>query len=236
MKRFCQSLSVTLLTLLVVGSAASAATIYSVMANELVDPTQWYMEGYGQNGYSLMWSSVGADGRTLEAGRPTGTYSGSWADNPAWLDFRAGTGGGGGPGGGTIPGANIQSYTLGATDTQARRFNFSTLFFDPDLDTGIGADELAARLTLTGSLGTTVGTTGGNMKELTGSQVRAGTMVTFDVMVGPDEKLTVVIESLDTFAAGFFLDSVQDVAVIPEPATLTLLGLGLAGMVLRRRK
>ncbi len=234
MKR-AQQVLVVLLALLAVGSVASAATIYDVMANQLADPEHWYDAGYGQSGYTLMWSEIDPDGKTLltTTGRPTGSYTGSWADNPGWLDFQqtSSGGGGGGTGGGT--GNNIGTYTIAATDGVSRRFNFSTLFYDPGLDAAIGDGDLAVRITLTGSLGTTLAGTAPNMKELTGLDVRKGTMVTFNVLAEAGETLGVTIESIDTYAAGFFLDTIT---VAPEPATLSLLGLGLAGLVLRRRK
>lgn len=236
MKR-AQQVLVVLLALLAVGSVASAATIYDVMANPLADPTHWYDAGYGQSGYSLMWSEIDADGKTLltTTGRPTGSYTGSWADNPGWLDFQQSGGGGGGLGGGGGAGGgnNVATYTIGATDGVSRRFNFSTLFYDPGLDAAIGADDLAVRITLTGSLGTTLAGTALNMKELTGAEVRAGTMVTFNVLAEAGETLGVTVESLDTFAAGFFLDTIT---AVPEPATLSLLGLGVAGLLMRRKR
>jgi hypothetical protein len=235
MVRFCRRVCLAILTVVVLSSAASAATIYDVVANRLPNPLQWYTAGYGTGGYSLMWSQIDADGKTLlPTGRPTGDYTGSWSNNPAWLVFHTGSLGGGGGSGYSPPGGPTgdvitRDFTLESLDI-ARMFDFSVLFYDPGLSASVTDDTLIARVILTGDQGTT----GTNFQTVTAADVRAGTMVTFSVKAEAAEKIGITIETVGTYAAGFFLDNVQ-AATVPEPATLALVALGF-GVMLRRRR
>jgi len=226
-------LAVVTAVLLAPGSTVSAVTIYEVLAKQVSDPAKWYNAGYGSGGATLMWSNVAADGQTLLTGAPTGTYSEKWTiTNPDWLNFADnGSGSSVAQDGGQNDSVDIhrQNYVLGTKDGVSRRFDFSVLFYDPSL-----ADDdatVVTRVILTGS----AGTEGSNYQDLTAAQVRAGTMVTFDVLAAAGEELTVNIDTTYTKAAGFFLDAVTPMAN-PEPATLGLLALGAAGLVMRRRR
>ena len=258
MRHLVSGIIVAILAGMVLTSSASAITIYDVRGMQLLDPTQWWNAAvnglaFGSESYTLMWNKIGPDGKTfLAGGRPTGDYTGNWAGNPAWLNFKTGTpnqGSGSGPyqPSGTLLGTVIpRLYTLESWDAN-RRFDFSVLFYDPDL-TATGS-ELVASVILTGNFGTEADpgffADPFNVKTLTANEVRAGTMVTFDVGAAAGEEVAVTIETKGTYAAGFFLDNIRaytplslatSTSVAPEPATMALLALGLGGIVMRRRR
>jgi hypothetical protein len=240
MGRLLGGLIVAVVAVLVLSSAASAITIYEIKGDKLADPTKWY-DYFGSSSsysYALMWdpAKVAADGKTLlPGGRPTGEYS-AWAGaNPGGFHFDTGTGssgGGGSPGGSEgVPQGNVQTRGYTLQWDSATRFDYSVMFYDPGIDASITDDTVIARVILTGENGT-LGDIG-NARTLTAADVRAGTMVSFDITADALEKFYVTVESVDTYAAGFFLSNVT--GAVPEPASLALLALGACGMILRRR-
>jgi hypothetical protein len=259
MRHLLTGVVVAILAGLFFASSASAITIYDVRGQWLPNPTYWWDPWsnlgltFGSESYSLMWNKIGSNGKDLLAGgRPTGDYTGNWKPaNPAWLNFKTATPNGTGSGpyqpSGTLLGTVIpRLYTLESWDAN-RRFDFSVLFYDPGL-TAIGS-ELVASVILSGNFGTeadpSVIADPFNVKTLTADEVRAGTMVTFDVGAAAGEEVAVTIETKGTYAAGFFLDNIRaytplslatSTSVAPEPATMALLALGLGGIVMRRRR
>jgi hypothetical protein len=261
MRHLLTGVVVAILAGLVLTPSASAITIYDVKAKTLADPEHWYNSGLGNklgnNTYSLMWNKLtGLDPRDLvSGGRPTGDYTGKWSANPAWFSFKTGSLSNNGSGSyvpsGTLPGEVIpRQYTL-STFADNYQFDFSVLFYDPLL--ALPDDDLVASVILTGNFGTHAGPTlltdPFNVKTLRASQVKLGTVVTFNVGVQAAEKVDVTIETKGTYAAGFFMDNVtkgwdppvytsleSPPAVTPEPATMALLALGLGSIMMRRRR
>ena len=267
MRHLVSGITVAILAGLVLTSSASAITIYDVLSTPLAHPTQWWLDGFGVESYTLMWNRIGPDKRELLnssglPGGPTGDYTGSWAGNPAWLNFKTGAPSNANSGTGPYQPSGILSgtviprlYTLESWDAN-RRFDFSVLFYDPGLTAG---DELVATVILSGNFGTKADPAltrdPFNVAWLTATQVKSGTMVTFKVGAAAGEEVAVTIETNGTYAAGFFLDNIGaytptsldtsasdststfgSTSVAPEPATMALLAFGLGGIVMRRRR
>lgn len=254
MRHLVGGVLVAILGGLILASPASAITIYEVKAKTLTDPTKWYNEGYGSQYYSLMWSNIHGDGKTLDPGHPTGDYTGNWAPaNPAWLYFKKGLPNTGNQGIGPYQPSGILTgevlprlFTLESWD-QSRRFDFSVLFYDPGLT--LTGSERVATVILTGNFGTKAGpgltADPFNAVTLTADQVRAGTMATLNVGCAAGEEVAVTIETKGTYPAGFFIDNIDPTwvptsmpapALNPEPTTLAMLAVGLGGLVARRRR
>jgi len=221
-------------SVLLMASGASGITIWQVMQNpfdpSVTDPTTLH----GDMGHYLTYSPIGAGGLFDPTGAPHPT--GTWANNPAWLDFRASV-----PSGGTPHPvyANQVQYTLDIAGNHSGMFDLLVLFYDPNFDPTRAAGDIVGEVVVTGTYRTDIVAGASNKSEVTAAQVRDGVLVTYTIeilkdvpVVGQTEDVKMVI-SADTYAAGFFLDNI---AFAPEPATLSLVAAGLAGLWLRRRR
>jgi hypothetical protein len=236
MRLSARLLVVAMASVLLMASAASAITVYDVVRTDfdpsvknVLDP----LNGYGTGGYYLTYKPIDpVTGLFDKTGGPHAT-GGPFTNNPPWLDFRASV-----PSGGAAHPVypNQVLYTLASTDTKAHSFDFSILFYDYNLDASIADATVAAEVIITGKNETKVVSKDGNKVEVTAGDIRSGTVLTWkiDVPVDPStgtgEDISIVISSY-TYAAGFFLDNVA-----PEPATLSLVAAGLAGLWLKRRR
>jgi len=222
-------------SVLLMASGASGITIWQVMQNpydpSVTDPTILH----GDMGHYLTYSPIRTDGTFDPTGapHPTGTWS---TPNPTWLDFRASI-----PTGGTPHPvyANQVQYTLDIANSHSGTFNLLVLFYDPNFDPARAAGDIVGEVVVTGTYKTDLAAGAANKSEVTAAQVRAGVMVTYTIeilkdvpVVGETEDVKMVI-SADTYAAGFFIDNVT---FAPEPATLSLVAAGLAGLWLKRRR
>jgi hypothetical protein len=216
---------------LLTASGASGITIWQVMQNpfdpSVTDPTTLH----GDMGYYLTYAPiVGGLFDPNGAPHPTGT----WAGNPAWLDFRASV-----PSGGTPHPtySNQVQYTLDIADSHSGTFDLLVLFYDPKFDPTRADGDIVGEVVVTGTYRTDIAAGASNKSEVTAKEVRDGVMVTYTIeilkdvpAVGQTEDVKMVI-SADTYAAGFFVDNV---AFAPEPASALLL-LGGAMVPLFRR-
>ena len=220
---------------LLTASTASAITVHDVL-RQAVDPSvNDVLAAYGQNGYYLTYAPVDPTSHLFD---PAGTpqRSGTWQNNPDWLDFHLNSTGGGGQGGGPFgPGSNQVSYTLASTGNAPSSFDFSVLFYDPTYDPATGDATNVVQVVLSGSDGTLVDSDKGNEAFVTAGELRGGILLTWKIEAGAGIDVTVTINAIDTYAAGFFLDKLVG-GHAPEPATLSLVAVGLAGVWLKRRR
>ena len=221
---------------LLMGSVASAATISDVTALPWDPTTGKVLDSYGFSGHFISYSPFNETTGLFETGGlpEYNVYAPEY--NPPELLFAAtgttgGVGGVGGPGVGCVSTYVLGNQLSGGMDWG---MTFSVLFFDE----GFAGTSVTVEL-----LGTFVGSDYKSHTIFT-SDVQGGTLLSWDIVGGYDagtgtsETVNVTITAVGdcTFAAGFFMDSAY-FNVIPEPATMTLMGLGGLGMfVLRRRR
>jgi hypothetical protein len=235
MRLSARLLVVAMASVLLMASGASGITIWeleqSLFNPSVVDPTTVH----GGMGYYLTYSPIGAGGLFDPTGAPHAT-GGPVTNNPAWLDFRASVPAGGAPP--PVYSKQVQ-YTLSMTGSHSGTFDLLVLFYDPTFDPTRAATDVVGEVIVTGGNETKIVAGAANKSEVTAADVRVGVLVRYRIeipkdvpVVGQTEDVNMVISS-DTYAAGFFLDNI---AFAPEPATLSLVAAGLAGLWLKRRK
>lgn len=234
MKCLLRMVLAVMLPVLLMTSVASAITVHDVLRQGFDPSVNDVLATYGQNGYYLTYAPVDPATNLFD---PAGTpqRDGTWQNNPAWLDFRIdSTGGGGGGGTGPFgPGSNQVSYTLASTGNAPSSFDFSVLFYDPTYDPATDDATVVAQVVLSGSDGTLVDSDKGNEAFVAAGELRSGILLTWNIEAGAGIDVTVTINSIDTYAAGFFLDNLVG-GHTPEPASALLL-LGGAMVPLFRR-
>jgi hypothetical protein len=232
MRLSARLLVLAMASVLLTASSASAITIWeleqSLFNPSLVDPTTVH----GGMGYYLTYAPI-AGGLFDPTGAPHAT-GGPVTNNPAWLDFRASVPAGGAPP--PVYSKQVQ-YTLSMTGSHSGTFDLLVLFYDPTFDPTRAATDVVGEVIVTGGNETKIVAGAANKSEVTAADVRVGVLVRYRIeipkdvpVVGQTEDVNMVI-SADTYAAGFFLDNVA-----PEPATLSLVAAGLAGLWLKRRR
>ena len=221
-----------MLPVLLMASAASAITVHDVLRQAFDPSINDVLATYGQNGHYLTYAPIDPATHLFD---PAGISQrdGTWQNNPPWLDFHLDQGGGGGGTGPFGPGSNQVSYTLASTGNAPSSFDFSVLFYDPTYDPATADPTNVVQVVLSGSDGTLVDSDKGNEAFVTAGELRGGTMLTWNIEAGAGVDVTVTVNSIGTYAAGFFLDNLVG-GHTPEPASALLL-LGGAMVPLFRR-
>ena len=219
-------------------SMAGAATI---QWQGLDTDTQLNWEGTYGGGAAYYWD--------ISSGRPD--YTKPTGTNPAYVDsFNWGYGnssgggswGGGGWGGGGVPGgvgdprADMQ-YAL--VLKESKQMSFTAFFYDRDYATrnGLGNDEVALQVRLIDPGADPA--QNDQWRDIKVGDLIKGVYAKWDVTALAGE--TILTEIIwangdGVGAAGFFLDNVEDIVDIPEPATMTLIVGGLIGMAAMKRR
>ena len=220
-----------LVAVLAAATAASAATI-DLMEKKTVNPkVDDVLAQYGSYFYQLTWD-YSTSKYTPDGFRPTTAPTYGPANNPADLIFNYGSsnGNGGGGGGDGSDGPVLSTFNIGNALGGTWEMDFAVLLYDPEFN-----DQATAIVQLVGRANGSEYDT----QELTAAEVKAGTMVQWHIEGLAGELVDVFITSTDPTTravAGFFMDQHNFATAIPEPATMALVALGVAGLLARRRK
>jgi len=224
------------LILLGITALAPGATIQQIMNQDFDPTTEWWGDyGISATQYSLTFDDAniiddGSGKVYLDAnGRPNPQVNGNYNTGPNDLSFVWNQGGGGGGQGGGGTADDAITYTLKNKKGGTWKMDFAILIFDP----GFAGTEIKVEI-----YGAGTGAENYLSATLAAAKVQHGVLLQWSINAGENEDVFLKItgEGGETYPAGFFYqnDEFKD-ATVPEPATLGLLALGLAGFVMRRR-
>lgn len=220
-------------------SAAGAATI--VWSGELDTTTQLNWEGTYGGGGAYYWD--------YSSGQPD--YTKPHGTNPDFVDsFNWGYGdsggssgwGGGGWGGSGVPsgvGDENADMQYALVLSESKKMDFTVFFYDRDYGTRNSLENtdiaLQVRLIDPGA----DEAQHDQWRDITVGDLANGVYATWQVEALAGETIlteVIWVEGDGVGAAGFFLDNVEDIVEVPEPATMALLATGLAGIAAFKRR
>jgi len=247
-------LCVLLCAVAVVACSAGAAQAAQIIWTGPPDTTTgvaWYQAWYDSGAAGTYGSQWGYGFNLSAAGTPIYGTEKTWPDSndptyPAYVTSFSyssqggGTGSGGNTGGG---GGGTIGITYDLEMNQDKTFDFEVLFYDADytarnalLGTTLVPTDVALEVRLVNL--SEDPTTFEAWHEITVDQLEAGIYMIWRVQAPAGDTIrTQVVWGLGDGigATAFFLDNVVDGLTIPEPATVSLIGLGM-GLLLARRK
>jgi len=232
--------------LLALAAAVQAANITYVGRNPF-DPTKTAIPDYRTEwksydditAYYLNWSGYTSAGLFDPAGKATTAWTKQTNPNPAWLSFTSdfGLGGKGGQGTGSGDQKWQTVYSIGNNDGTDWSMNFYMLFYDPTF-----GNDAPAGVTPTVKVaisGTVKGDNNVKEETLTVDEVKSGTMLDWKLEAAAGEQVFILVTATgdQTYPVAFLMDDTVHGGIHnPEPASLGLLGAGLAAALIRRRR
>ena len=236
-------LSALLCAVVVVACSAVAVPAAQIIytASDTATGVAWYDAWYN-NGTAGPYGNGGGVGFDISSGSPDYGQAATWVPaNPNWLDFTySNTGGGGSGGNNSGGGGNTTGITYELTTTEDKTFNFEILFYDANYLTRnptLAGTDVALSVRLIEPAANPDPNDG--WQDIEVDELLAGIYMIWNVQAPAGETIiteVVWVNGDGVGAAAFFLDNVVDGVTIPEPATISLIGMGMGLLFLRRRK
>ena len=232
------------------GAAQSAQIIWT--GTDTATGVGWY-QGWYNNGTPGAYGSEWGYGFDISTGTPVYGTDKTQPDSndptyPAYVDsFQYSSQGGGGGGGGNQGGGGggTTGITYDLVMNQDKTFDFEVLFYDANytsrnaaLGTALVGTDVALEVRLINLSDNPA--TFENWHEITVDELEAGIYMIWRTQAPTGDTIrTEVVWGLGDGigASAFFLDNVVDgLVTIPEPATVSLIGLGIGFLLMRRKK